>query len=260
MNVLFIGDLVGKAGRRILQRHFHRIVDRDRIDYSIINVENAAGGRGVTPDIAEELLELGLDCLTSGNHIWDQKEIHPYLSTQERLLRPINYPRDLPGRGTHVGETASGTKVGVVNVMGRVFMPAVDDPFRMALDVVEDLRTRCRVIIVDMHAEATSEKMAMGWHLDGLASAVIGTHTHVQTADERILPRGAAYITDAGMTGPYDSIIGMEKEAVLGRFLMHSREPIIPAKGNPLLCGVVIGIDAETGRAGSIKRLMLGET
>ncbi|HET6373116.1 MAG TPA: TIGR00282 family metallophosphoesterase [Candidatus Polarisedimenticolia bacterium] len=258
INVLFIGDIVGKPGLRILDAHFARTIDKERIDYSVANVENSADGQGVTPEIAEDLFALGLDCLTSGNHIWDKREIRDYMSREARLLRPINYPADMPGRGVHIGETAAGTRVGVVNVMGRVFMPAVDDPFRSARGAVEEIRQSTPVVLVDMHAEATSEKMAMAWYLDGLASAVVGTHTHVQTADERVLTAGTAFISDVGMTGPYDSIIGMEKEAVMARFLHHSGSRMTPAKGDPRFCAVVIRIDEQTGRADSITRLMLG--
>ncbi len=259
MRILFIGDLVGKPGRRVLEAHLDRIVDKHRIDYSIINVENAADGLGVTPEIAEHLFSLGMNCLTSGNHIWDKVEIRDYIAQEPRLLRPINYPSDLPGRGIHVGESPAGHRVAVVNVMGRVFMPAVDDPFRMARSVVQEARKQTPIVIVDVHAEATSEKIAMGWHLDGLASAVVGTHTHVQTADERVLPGGTAFITDVGMTGPYDSVIGMEKEAVLARFLDLPRGRMSPARGDARLCAVVIEIDVGTGRARAIERLMIRE-
>lgn len=259
MRILFIGDLVGKPGRRALETHLDRIVDKHRIDYSIINVENAADGLGITPEIAEHLFSLGMNCMTSGNHIWDKREIRDYINEEPRLLRPINYPSDLPGRGVHVGESPAGHRVAVVNVMGRVFMPAVDDPFRMARAAVEDARRQARIVIVDVHAEATSEKIAMGWHLDGIASGVVGTHTHVQTADERVLPGGTAYITDVGMTGPYDSVIGMEKEVVLARFLNHSRGRMTPARGDARLCAVIMEIDPDTGRAGSIERIMMRE-
>ncbi len=255
MRILFIGDLVGRAGMRLLQDHLHRLVDRENIDYVVCNVENAADGLGVTPELAEAVLGLGVHCLTSGNHIWDKREIRPYLERQPRLLRPINYPEDLPGRGTHVGETASGRRVAVVNVMGRVFMPAADEPFRRARAAVERLRREADAVVVDVHAEATSEKIAMGWHLDGLASAVVGTHTHVQTADERLLPGGTAYITDVGMTGPYDSIIGMEKTVLLERFINCRGGKPGSAKNDPILCAVVIDVEEAGGRARSIRRL-----
>jgi len=259
MRTLFIGDTVGKAGLRLLTDQLDRLIDRHRIDYCIANMENAADGLGITPEIASEFLSLGIHCITSGNHIWDKREIKEYIGGEPRLLRPVNYPSDLPGSGIHVGETAAGIKVGVLNVMGRVFMPPVDDPFRAARASVEEIKTRARIVIVDMHAEATSEKMAMGWYLDGQVSAVVGTHTHIQTADERILPGGTAYITDVGMTGPYDSIIGMDKEAALSRFLNHMPARLTSARGDPRLCAVLIDIDESTGRASSIQRLMLDQ-
>ncbi|HKY33581.1 MAG TPA: TIGR00282 family metallophosphoesterase [Candidatus Polarisedimenticolia bacterium] len=259
MRVLFIGDMVGKPGRRALEARLDRLVDQRRVDFTVVNVENAADGLGITPDIAEDLFALGAGCLTSGNHIWDKREIRDYIAREPRLLRPANYPQDLPGKGIHIGETAAGHRIAVVNVMGRVFMPPVDDPFRTVADVVREARRSTPVVIVDMHAEATSEKMAMGWHLDGQVSAVLGTHTHVQTADERILPGGTAYITDVGMTGPYDSVIGMDKQAVLSRFLNHTPSRMTAARGDVRLCAVLVDVDSETGRAASIERMMLGE-
>lgn len=257
MNILFIGDVVGRAGLRLLEQELHRLVDRHRVDFTIANMENAADGLGVTPEIAERTLELGVDCMTSGNHIWDRRAIKDYIHGEPRLLRPVNYPSELPGRGTWIGRTPAGTPVGIVNVMGRVFMPPVDDPFRAAMASVEAIRERTPVVIVDIHAEATSEKMAMGWYLDGRASAVVGTHTHIQTADERLLPEGTAYITDIGMTGPYDSIIGMEKDGALARFLTHMPARLSAARGDPRLCAVLIGIDESSGRAVSIERMMV---
>lgn len=259
VRVLFIGDLVGKAGWRAVEEHAHRLVDHRRIDFVIVNVENAADGLGVTPEHAEDLFSMGVHCLTSGNHIWDRREIRDYLRSERRLIRPANYPPDLPGSGLFVGETPGGVPVAVVNIMGRVFMPPVDDPFRMAADIVGEARRQAPLVIVDMHAEATSEKMAMGWHLDGQATAVLGTHTHVQTADERVLPGGTAYITDVGMTGPYDSVIGMEKEPVLSRFLNHTQARMTAARGDARLCAVVVEADPATGRATGIERFMLRE-
>ena len=255
MRILFIGDVVGRAGRRVLAAHFDRVVDRYRIDFSIANVENAADGSGVTPELAVEFLSLGINCLTSGNHIWDKREVVPYIADEPRLLRPINYPDESPGSGCFLGETPGGLPVGVVNVMGRIFMPPINDPFRAARAAVDGLRSRSRVVVVDMHAEATSEKMAMGWHLDGLASAVIGTHTHVPTADERILPGGTAFISDVGMTGPYDSVIGMDKEASLSRFLSHMPARLTAAQKDARLAAVVIDIDEASGRARGIERV-----
>jgi len=257
MKILFIGDVVGKAGRRALASTLPRLIDRHRVDFTVVNIENAADGLGVTPEIADEMLASGVDCLTTGNHVWDRREIRDYIGGQPRLLRPINYPRDLPGAGVHVGETPSGIRVGVINVMGRVFMPPVDDPFRPAREAVTDVRRQTPVVVVDMHAETTSEKVAMGWYLDGEASAVLGTHTHIQTADERILPQGTAYITDVGMTGPYDSVIGMNKEIILSRFLTLDSGRMTSARGDPRVCGVVLDVDEASGRSRSIERLML---
>ena len=257
LRVLFVGDLVGKAGRRVLDEHLGRLVDSRRVDFTIVNVENAADGLGVTPEIAEGLLSVEIDCLTSGNHIWDRAEIRHYIAGEPRLLRPANYPRDLPGAGSYLGETAAGVPVGVVNVMGRVFMPPVDDPFRAAREAADRLRARTPIVVVDMHAEASSEKQAMGWHLDGTVSAVLGTHTHVQTADERVLPGGTAYITDVGMTGPYDSVIGMEKQASLARFLTQAHGRMASARGDARLCAVLVEIETLGGRARSIERLMI---
>ena len=259
IRILFVGDLVGKAGRRVLEEHLDRLVDRRRIDFCIVNVENAADGMGVTPEIADELFGRGIHCLTSGNHIWDRREIREYLRVERRLLRPANYPTDLPGSGLYAGETAAGVPVAVVNIMGRVFMPPVDDPFRIAADVVAEARRLAPLVFVDMHAEATSEKVALGWYLDGQVAAVVGTHTHVQTCDDRVLPAGTAYITDVGMTGPYDSVIGMEKEAVLSRFLNHTQARMTTARGDARLCAVVVEADPATGLATGIERLMLYE-
>ncbi len=259
VRVLFVGDLVGEAGRRVLGQHFERLVERFGIDFSIVNVENAADGLGVTPVIADDLLAMGVSCLTSGNHIWDRREIRDYLVTERRLLRPVTYPPDLPGVGLFVGQTPGGIPVAVVNIMGRVFMPPVDDPFRAALDVVGEARRRAPVVIVDMHAEATSEKIAMGWYLDGQATAVLGTHTHIQTADERILPGGTAYVTDVGMTGPYDSVIGMDKDIVLARFVQRATNRMTSAHYDARLCAVVVEADPATGMATRIERLMLPE-
>jgi metallophosphoesterase (TIGR00282 family) len=257
MRVLVIGDVNGRAGRRVLQEHLPRLIASRGIDFAVANVENAADGFGVTPDLAEEFLAQGLHCLTSGNHIWDKQEVIEYLSEQPRLLRPENYPGGAPGRGVFVGETAAGDPVAVVNLMGRLFMPPCDDPFRAADRVLETLGGKARVVLVDMHAEATSEKQAVAAHLSGRVSAVFGTHTHVQTADESILAGGTAYITDLGMTGPYDSIIGIEKSLALKRFLTGMPVRLSVAKRDPRLCGAVIEIDAATGRATSIERIQI---
>jgi len=255
MTILFIGDIVGRAGRDLVQKGLRALVDLYDVDLTIANAENAAAGFGLTRDIGETLLEWGIEVMTSGNHIWDKKEVLEYIAVEPRLLRPANYPAGVPGRGSFVAQTRDGRSVGVVNVMGRVFMAPLDDPFAVALREIEAVRHRARIIVVDMHAEATSEKIAMGWHLDGRVTAVIGTHTHVQTADERVLPGGTAYLTDAGMTGAHDSIIGMEKEPSLARFLNGMPAKFEPASGNPRLNGAVIEADDKTGRATKITRI-----
>jgi metallophosphoesterase (TIGR00282 family) len=259
MNILFIGDIVGRPGRDLVHRGLRGLVEHYGIDLVIANAENSANGFGITRDIGHTLLEWGVDVMTSGNHIWDKKEALEYIVTEPRLLRPANYPAGVPGRGSYVAQTGDGRAVGVINLMGRVFMVPIDDPFAVALREIEAIRHRTRIIFVDMHAEATSEKIAMGWHLDGKVTAVIGTHTHVQTADDRILPNGTAYLTDAGMTGPHDSIIGMEKEPSLARFLNGMPTKFEPATGNPRLNGVVIEADEKTGRATKITRISYSE-
>jgi hypothetical protein len=259
MNILFIGDIVGRPGRDLVHRGLRGLVEHYGIDLTIANAENSANGFGITRDIGETILEWGVDVMTSGNHIWDKKEVLEYIGTEPRLLRPANYPAGVPGRGSYVAQTGDGRAVGVINVMGRVFMTPIDDPFAVALREIEAIRHKTRVIFVDVHAEATSEKIAMGWHLDGKVTAVIGTHTHVQTADDRILPNGTAYLTDAGMTGPHDSIIGMEKEPSLARFLNGMPSRFEPATGNPRLNGVVIEADDRTGRATKIIRISYSE-
>jgi 2',3'-cyclic-nucleotide 2'-phosphodiesterase len=255
MNILFIGDVVGRPGRELIRKGLRALIDRYGIDLVIANAENSAAGFGVTRDIGDTLLEWGVDVMTSGNHIWDKKEAIEYIASEPRLLRPANFPAGVPGRGSYLARTGDGRAVGVINVMGRVFMLAIDDPFAVVLREIEQLRSQARVIIVDFHAEATSEKVAMGWHLDGKVSAVIGTHTHVQSADERVLPNGTAYMTDAGMTGPHDSIIGMEKDPSLARFLNGMPTKFEPASGNPRLNGAVVEADDKTGRATKITRI-----
>ncbi len=255
MNILFIGDIVGRPGRELVRRGLVALVEHHAVDVVIANVENAAAGFGITREIGDELLKWGVDVMTSGNHIWDKKEALEYIAAEARLLRPSNYPTGVPGRGAYVARARNGEPVGVINAMGRVFMLSIDDPFAGLLHEIDAMRHWARVIVVDFHAEATSEKMAMGWHLDGKVTAVIGTHTHVQTADERILTNGTAYITDAGMTGPHDSIIGMDREAALGRFLNGMPSKFEPATGNPRLNGVVVSADVATGHATAITRI-----
>jgi metallophosphoesterase (TIGR00282 family) len=257
MKILFIGDIFGKPGREIARRAIPAIVATHSIDLVVANVENTAAGFGVTGDIADTILEFGVDVMTSGNHVWDKKEVLDYIPRQPRLLRPANFPAGAPGRGSYVARTRTGEPVGVLNLMGRVFMAPLDDPFALALREIEALRAKTKVTIVDFHAEATSEKVAMGWHLDGRATAVIGTHTHVQTADERILPKGTAYLTDAGMTGPHDSIIGVTVEAALGRFVTGLPSKFEAAAGPARFNGVVVTADPASGRATAIERLNL---
>jgi metallophosphoesterase (TIGR00282 family) len=255
MKLLFIGDIVGRPGRELVRQGLPAIVEHHEIDLVIANAENSAAGFGITREIGDQLLEWGVDVMTSGNHIWDKREALDYIGVEPRLLRPANYPAGVPGRGSYLARTADGRSVGVVNVMGRVFMLNIDDPFAVVLKEIEALRSRTRIIFVDFHAEATSEKLAMGWHLDGKVTAVVGTHTHVQTADERILPKGTAYLTDVGMTGPHDSIIGVEIEPALGRFLNALPSKFETATANPRLNAVVIDADEQTGRALSITRV-----
>jgi 2',3'-cyclic-nucleotide 2'-phosphodiesterase len=255
MNILFVGDIFGKPGREIARRAIPALVDQRAIDFVIANVENSASGFGVTGDIAETILGYGVDVMTSGNHVWDKKEVLEYIPRQPKLLRPANFPASVPGRGSYVGRTRTGEPVGVLNLMGRVFMTPLDDPFAVALKEIEALRAKARVIIVDFHAEATSEKVAMGWHLDGRVTGVFGTHTHVQTADDRLLPKGTAYLTDAGMTGPHDSIIGVTVEAALARFLTSMPAKFEAASGAGRLNAVIVTADPATGKATEIERL-----
>jgi 2',3'-cyclic-nucleotide 2'-phosphodiesterase len=260
MRIFFIGDIFGRPGRRLVQEKIRRLIHEYRIDFCIANVENAAAGFGATPQIADELLNSGIDLLTSGNHIWDKRGIIPYLAEQPRLLRPHNYPKGVPGTGMYLGDTNCGVRIGVLNLQGRVFMAAIDCPFTIGLAAVEYLHKQTSIIVVDFHAEATSEKQAFGWYMDGRVSAVLGTHTHIQTADERILPQGTAYLTDLGMTGAHDSVIGSMQDLALERFLLQMPNRLEPATGNLKLCGAVIEIDESSGRALSIERINLPYT
>jgi metallophosphoesterase (TIGR00282 family) len=261
IRLLFIGDIVGRPGRDLIKRGVAALREYHQADLVIANAENAAAGFGITRDLGEQILDAGVDVMTSGNHIWDKREAIDYIGIEPRLLRPANFPAGVPGNGSYIARTESGVSVGVVNVMGRVFMLNIDDPFAVVLRTIDEVRQRARVIFVDFHAEATSEKVAMGWHLDGKVTAVVGTHTHVQTADDRILPKGTAYLTDVGMTGPHDSVIGVEVEAALGRFLNAMPARFETATGNPRLNAVVVEADETTGRATEIERLSysLGE-
>jgi metallophosphoesterase (TIGR00282 family) len=257
MRLLFIGDIVGRPGRDLVRQGLRALVSAHDVDLVIANAENSAGGFGITREIGDELLDRGVDVMTSGNHIWDKKEAIEYIGAEPRLIRPANFPAGAPGHGSCVARTSRGQGVGVINVMGRVYMAPLDDPFAVVLREIEALRPRARVILVDFHAEATSEKLAMGWHLDGRVTAVVGTNTHVQTADEQVLPAGTAYITDVGMTGPHDGIIGVEREAALARFLTGLPSRFDTATGSPRLHAVLVDADEATGRARSIRRLSL---
>jgi metallophosphoesterase (TIGR00282 family) len=254
MKVLFVGDVVGRGGRRVVRERLRQIQQENSIDFTVVNVENAAGGFGVTASIADDLLGMGVDVLTTGNHVWDQKGVESLLDRQPRLLRPGNYPPGLPGTHVWLGESRAGISAAVVNLQGRVFMPLTDCPFRMMARELERLAGQTRIVIVDFHAEATSEKMAFGWFVDGKVSAVVGTHTHVPTADVRVLPGGTAYVTDVGMTGSFDSVIGMKTEPSLSRFLTGLNARFEPETADPRLSAVVLEIDEATGRARSIRR------
>jgi 2',3'-cyclic-nucleotide 2'-phosphodiesterase len=254
MNILMVGDVFGESGRAALARHLPRLRQEHAIDFCVVNIENAASGFGVTPPMAKQALDQGADVLTSGNHIWDRKEIVEYITRENLLLRPANFPAGTPGVG-HVTLKAGPHRVAVLNLMGRVFMNPIDCPFRKADEIVPELRKETPIILVDMHAEATSESVAMGWYLDGRVSAVVGTHRHVQTADERVLPGGTAYITDLGMTGPTDGVIGVDRDIILQRFLSQMPVRFEPAKGPAALHGVVIVVDPDSGRATDIRRL-----
>lgn len=265
MRILFVGDVFGSAGRRIVREHIGHIISGRAIDLVIINAENAAGGFGLTPGIAGEMFELGAHVLTTGNHVWDKKEIIDYLKSvpadshdqPRRVIRPANYAPGLPGYGFYEGALPSGQTYAVINLQGRVFMANNEDPFRVADSLLSKITAK--VIVVDVHAEATSEKAAMGWYLDGRVTAVIGTHTHVPTADNRVLTNGTAYQTDVGMSGPYDSIIGVEKQMVLDRFLTGMPGKFEAAKGDPRMAALIVDCDGATGRATATERLLLGE-
>lgn len=256
MRVLMFGDVVARPGRIAVLERIQDLREQHAVDFVVMNAENVAGGFSITPSLADELFSSGIDVMTSGNHIYDKREVIPYIQRNGRLLRPANYPPDSPGRGMWVGEVR-GVRIAVMNLMGRVFMPPSDDPFRAADELLASLDENVRVRLVDIHAEATSEKTAMGWYLDGRVSAVVGTHTHVQTADERILPTGTAYLTDIGMTGSYAGCIGMEREDVIARFLSPIHKRAEHARGDVRICAALIDIDETSGRAREISRLSL---
>jgi 2',3'-cyclic-nucleotide 2'-phosphodiesterase len=265
LRILFVGDVFGQAGRRIVNEHLSPLIEQRNVDLVVVNAENAAGGFGVTPGIADELFDQGAHVLTTGNHVWDKREIIEYMQSvaadshdrPRRVLRPANYVSGTPGHGFYEGELPSGQKYAVIDLQGRTFMASQEDPFRMADALLQKIQAK--VILVDFHAEATSEKVALGWYLDGRVTAVIGTHTHVPTADERVLPGGTAYQTDVGMSGPFDSVIGVEKDQIINRFLTGMPGKFEAAKGDPRMCAVLIECDGATGKALSIQRIMLGE-
>ena len=269
MKILFVGDVFGSAGRRIVREHLPHVRESHQVDITVVNGENAAGGFGITPNLAEDLFDLGADVITTGNHVWDKRELIDYMKSvpadsherARRVLRPANLQHGLPGYGVYEGVLQHGPDQGlpfaVVNLMGRVFMNGTNDPFHAANQIVQGIQAK--TILVDFHAEATSEKVAMGWYLDGRVTAVLGTHTHIPTADERVLPGGTAYQTDVGMSGPYDSVIGVEKDLVLTRFVTGMPGKFEAATGNPKMCAALISCDPATGKAYKIQRLMLGE-
>ncbi|MBI4699402.1 MAG: TIGR00282 family metallophosphoesterase [Nitrospirae bacterium] len=257
MKVLFIGDIVGEPGRKALKEGLPNLIERLKVDFIIANAENAAGGFGITSAVGEEIFALGIDVLTSGNHIWDKKDALTYIQKESNLLRPANYPETVPGKGSIVAKTSAGEKIAVLNISGRVFMGTIDCPFKTAKKEIQKLREQTNVIIVDLHAETTSEKSAFGWYVDGEVGAVIGTHTHVQTADETVLPKGTAFITDVGMTGPINSVIGVKKDLIIGKFLNYIPVRFETAKGPAILAAVVIDIDPKSGHALGIQRLQL---
>ncbi len=268
MNILFVGDIFGSAGRHIVREHLPHVLESNSVDLLVINGENAAGGFGITPSIADEIFDLGAQVITTGNHIWDKREIFEYMTVPagshergRRVLRPANYAAATPGFGLYEGVLPSGQTYAIINLQGRVFMSSCDDPFRKADELLTQIerQSRAKVILVDIHAEASSEKVALGWYLDGRVTAVLGTHTHIPTADERILHHGTAFQTDVGMSGPYDSVIGVERDLVLARFLTGMPGKFEPAKANPKMCATLIECDGATGRASNIRRIMLGE-
>lgn len=259
MRILFIGDVVGSPGRDMLKEYLHKIQKKYKVQFTIVNGENAANGKGITEKIYRSFLELGVQAVTLGNHTWDNRDIFDFIQDAKYLVRPANFSEEAPGQGYLIKEI-NGIKVGIINIQGRTFLPPNDCPFQKAKQIITEIKKETPIIFVDFHAEATSEKQAMGWYLDGLASVVVGTHTHVQTADNRILPNGTAYITDVGMTGPYDGILGVEREAVLKKFLTGM--PVrfeIPKTGRTQLSGIIADVDEKTGKAKSIERILINE-
>ncbi len=259
MNILFIGDIVGKPGRRAVKSLLPSLINKLKLDLIIANCENAAGGFGITEKVVNELFSAGIHIMTSGNHIWDKKEALALLPKEDRILRPLNYPPQAPGRGSIVFRAPNSINVGLINLSGRVFMGLMDCPFRTVEKEIKDIQKETDLIVVDFHAEATSEKLAMAYFLDGKVTALIGTHTHVQTADEQILPGGTAYITDVGMTGPQTSVIGVDKDIIIEKFITQLPKKFETAKGGWMFSAVVIEADEKTGKAHNIKRLCIKE-
>lgn len=257
MKIMFLGDIVGESGRQMVTRWVPVLRAKHQLDVVIANNENMAGGFGITAQTFQEMSQAGVDIQTGGNHTFDKKEGVPVLEDEPYCLRPANYPKGTPGQGSCLYTNSRGQKVGVINVMGRTFMDPLDCPFRAVDELIKPLLEKTKVILVDFHAEATSEKVAMGWHVDGRASISVGTHTHVQTGDERLMPGGTAFITDAGMTGPYDSVIGVRKEVILERFITKRGRKFETASGDPWLCGIIAEVDETTGRAQSIERVRI---
>lgn len=257
MRIFFVGDIVGRPGRDALRNHLGHILESRRVDLCIANAENSAAGNGITPRLGEELLSLNIDVLTSGNHVFDKKEVLPYFEQERRLLRPANYPPSAPGKGLYAWETRSGVPFAVINLQGRVFMPSIDCPFRSCENLLASLPPEVKVIFVDFHAEATAEKQALAWYFDGKVSAIVGTHTHVPTADEQVLPGGTAYITDSGMTGPHDSIIGVNKDIILPKFISQMPARFETATGDVRINAVEIEVNPDTGKALSIERFCM---
>lgn len=257
MQILFIADIVGGPGRKVVGALLPHLIKKHKVDFCIANGENAAGGFGLTLEIADELFALGVDVITTGNHIWDRKDMLPDLDRQPDILRPVNYPPGNPGRGAVVKKARNGLPVAVINLQGRVFMKEIDCPFRTISTVLDGVKNETNLVIIDFHAEASAEKVALGWHLDGRVSAVLGTHTHVQTADERVLPGGTAYITDAGMSGSIDGVIGIKKELAIKRFLLQTPNRFQPADTNLVMMGVLVTLDPQNGKAKKIERLQI---
>jgi metallophosphoesterase (TIGR00282 family) len=255
LNLLFIGDIVGRPGRRAVKTALPELINTYKPDAIIANGENAAGGLGLTQDTAEELFDLGISVLTTGNHVWQKKDLYRFLEDNTRILRPANYPPGAPGKGATVINLSNGIRLGVVNLIGRVFMSPLDCPFRVADAIVTELSEKCDLIVVDFHAEATSEKIAMGWFLDGRVACIVGTHTHVQTADERILPEGTGYMSDLGMTGPVNSVLGVRTDIIIDRFLTGLPRQFQIASGPTELCGAVVTVDYGTGKTKAIQRI-----